>query len=162
MLTSEIISYLLTWGIIGCVLFSIFVVFAFRSGLVYTAREDDGLLKKRIPLIGVFAMSIIPLSLLGLHLISNYVNLVCKNITLNFLPLYLLNYGLFSILFIYDSLVIDGYVISVWRPPILNIPDAMGIETMKKHILVSIPLGLFLGAVLTFIATSLSYFAWMK
>jgi hypothetical protein len=45
----EIMRYLLIWGTIGAVLFSFFVIFVFRSGIAYTARNEDGLLKEIIP-----------------------------------------------------------------------------------------------------------------
>jgi len=48
----NVISYLLVWGIIGAALFSLFVFSVFRTGIVYTARKEDGLLKERIPLTG--------------------------------------------------------------------------------------------------------------
>ena len=48
----EILRYLLVWGTIGAVLFSFFVIFMFRSGIVYSARNEDGLLKEKIPLAG--------------------------------------------------------------------------------------------------------------
>ena len=48
----EILRYLLVWGTIGAVLFSFFVIFVFRSGIVYSTRNEDGLLKELIPLAG--------------------------------------------------------------------------------------------------------------
>ena len=47
---SKIFSFLIVWGGIGIFAFSIFVVVAFRTGLVYTARKSDGTLKDRIPI----------------------------------------------------------------------------------------------------------------
>jgi hypothetical protein len=158
----EILSYLFTWGTIGCILFSIFVVVAFRSGLVYTARKDDGTLKDRVPLKGLLAMTIIPLGLFGLYLASNYLGLVRRGIFLDFWPLFLINFGVYVILFAFDTLIIDGFVIAIWRPAFLQIPEAMGRESMKKHILISLPVGLLIGAFLSFINTSLSYLLWMN
>ena len=162
MSTSDAFSYLLIWSLIGCVLFSFFVLIAFRTGLVYTARKEDGTLKNRIPLKGILAMTIIPIGLFGLDLVSNYFGWVKKGFPLDFWPIFLLNYGVYVILFVYDTLIIDGFVISVWHPTFLRIPAAMGKESMKKHILISLPVGFILGAILTLAGTSLSFLLWMK
>ena len=47
MILINVISYLVVWGIIGAVLFSLFVIFVFRTGIVYNARNEDGLLKRK-------------------------------------------------------------------------------------------------------------------
>ena len=62
----------------------------------------------------------------------------------------------YLVLFLYDTLVIDGLVIGVWRPSFLRLPDAMGRQSMKRHMLVSIPAGLLIGAALTAISTAVS------
>jgi hypothetical protein len=157
----EIVSFLFAWGVIGCVAFSIFVVIAFRTGLVFTARKDDGTLKERVPIQGILAMTIIPIALLGLTLVSNYFGLVRNEVVLDFSPLFLLNFGIYVIFFIYDTLVIDGLVLGIWRPSFLNLPDAMGKESMSKHILISIPVGLLFGIILTLFNTALSHAIWM-
>ena len=161
MRTTEVIRYLALWGWVGIILFTFFVVIAFRTGLVYSARKDDGTLKNRIPLNGVLAMTIVPLGLIGLHLLSNYFGLVLRGIWLKFWLLYLLNFGLYFIVFIYDTLVIDGFVLATWRPAWLKIPDAMGRESMRKHILISLPVSIFIGALLTLFSTILAYYFWM-
>ena len=40
--------------------------------------------------------------------------------------------------------------------------DKMGRESMSKHILVSLPIGLVLGVFLTIIPSTASYFLWVK
>ena len=54
--TELIINYLLTWSTTGFALFCVYVVFIFRTGLVYTTRKTDGTLKEKIPLSGVLNM----------------------------------------------------------------------------------------------------------
>lgn len=46
----SIIRYLLIWSLLGAAAFSLYVILAFQTGLVYTARQEDGTLKERIPL----------------------------------------------------------------------------------------------------------------
>jgi hypothetical protein len=52
----EVIEFLLTWGVGGALLFSLFVAIVFRTGLVYTARQEDGTLKRNIPWRGLITM----------------------------------------------------------------------------------------------------------
>lgn len=160
--TNQVLAYLLNWGLIGCVLFFLLVVVLFRTGVVYTARKKDGTLKDETPLQGKLAMLIVPVSYFGFQLTSIYFGLIRQGITLNFWNLFLLNYGVYLILFLFDTFFIDGYVIAYWRPTFLHLPDEMGIESMKKHILISIPIGLLIGALLTVVSTAVSYFLWMN
>ena len=69
-----------------------------------------------------------------------------------------MNFGHYLIFFIFDSVVIDGLVLSVWRPAFLQLPDAMGSESMKRHILLSIPIGTVIGIGLAAVSTAISYF----
>ena len=131
----------------------------FRTKLVYTARNQDGTLKERIPLSGYLNMLILLISIVGFQCLANYIGLARENIVLTFFPLFLLNFGHYLILFVFDSLVIDGLVLSVWRPKFLGIPDTMGHESMKTHVLASIPIGTIAGIVLTGVSTVFYFFA---
>ena len=107
-------------------------------------------------------MLILPMSYFLFQVTSNYFGLVRYGVGLNYWNLFLLNYGVYLILFLFDTFFIDGFVLTIWRPAFLQLPDEMGKESMKKHILVSIPIGLAIGAILTIISTTTSYFLWMK
>lgn len=47
---TDVLSYLIVWSLIGCAGFSVYVVVVFRTGIVYTARKQDGTLKEKPPL----------------------------------------------------------------------------------------------------------------
>jgi len=157
--TELIITYLLTWSVIGFALFCVYVVFVFRTGLVYTARKADGTLKKKVPLSGVLNMLAFLCGIVGLQVLANYTGLKRQGVTLTFWGLVLLNYAHYFILFILDTLIIDGLVLSCWRPGFLKLPDAMGCESMKKHMLVSLPVGLLAGGLLVLLSTGIAYLA---
>lgn len=154
----EIILYLVTWGVIGAVLFSIFVVFVFRSGVVYTTRNEDGLLKDRIPLRGYLTSGLFVLSIICFLVAANYFGLVMQNYYLSFWALYLLNLVLYLILFLFDTIVIDGLVLGYWRPAFLQLPEAMGWDSMKQHIIKSLPVGAFFGLIVALVSTAISYY----
>jgi hypothetical protein len=98
------------------------------------------------------------LGIVGLQVVANYLGLAREAIEISFFPLFLLNFGHYLILFVFDTAVIDGLVLSVWRPGFLQLPDAIGAESMKKHILLSIPVGVVAGIGLTAVSTAVSYF----
>ena len=64
------------------------------------------------------------------------------------------------ILVIYDSIVIDWLVIVLWRPAFLKLPDAMNAESMKKHILITIPVAPVICLVIAGISAGLTIFIW--
>ena len=158
MTPEEVLRYLGVWSAIGCALFSVFVVVAFRTGIVFAARQEDGILKKRIPLRSRLAMLIIPLGIVGLQVLANYFGLPRKALEVSFPSLFLLNLGHYLILFTFDTVVIDGLVLSVWRPAFLRIPDGMGWESIKRHILLSIPIGTVVEAALAAVSSAIFYF----
>jgi len=160
--TTTVLTYLALWSAIGCVLFSIYVVLVFKTGAVYTARKEDGTLKEKIPLSGLFNMLVLLLCIVGFLVAANYFGLVQREITLRFLPLLGLNYAHFAILFAFDTIAIDGLLLSVWRPAFLDLPEAMEATSMKKHILISLPVGLVAGLALSAISTVIAYFVWFN
>lgn len=156
---SQILTYLSIWSITGCVLFSIYVIIAFHSGLVYTARKQDGTLKQRIPISGILASGSLLAGIIVFQIAANRFGLTkTQTDNLRFTGLYLLNFVHYVFLFIFDTLIIDGLVLSIWRPAFLNLPDSLSKESMSRHILFSIPVGLIAGALLSAASSAISYF----
>lgn len=154
----EVFSYLGIWSLIGAALFSAYVIFAFRTDLVYAARKDDGTLKDRIPWRGYLAMASFLLAIVGFLVLANACGLARSAFSISLGRLFVLNFALYLILLLYDTLVIDGLILGLWRPPFLRLPDALGWESMKEHILHSIPVGLVFGIILAGVSAILSFF----
>ena len=152
-----VLGYLGLWSAIGCAVFSAYVVVAFRTGMVFTARKKDGTLKERIPVSGCLNMLILLLGIIGFQVGANYLGIVGKGHEVSFFSLLLLNFGHYVVLFLFDTVVVDGLVLSVWRPGFLQLPEAMGRESMKRHMLLSIPVGVMAGIGLTALSTAISY-----
>jgi hypothetical protein len=67
------------------------------------------------------------------------------------------NLGAVSRHSLFDTVVVDGLVLSVWRPGFLQLPEGMDGESMKRHMLLSIPVGMMAGIGLTALSTVISY-----
>lgn len=152
------IAYLALWSLIGAIVFSAFVIIVFRTGIVYTSRKEDGLLKEKIPLRGYLTSIGLLLAIVGFLVLANYFGLVQRDFFLEFGTLLILNLVLFLILFLFDTLVIDGFVLGYWRPDFLHLPDAMGWESMKEHMLKSIPAGIAFGLVLSLLSSVITFY----
>ena len=156
--SGEVLRYLVIWSTIGFVAFSVYVVTIFRTGIVYTTRKADGTLKERIPLLGYVNMLAFLLAIVGLQILANYFGVARAGLRVSFTSLFLLNFGHYLVLFMFDTVVKEGLVHAVWRPGFLRLSDAMGGESMKRHILISIPVGAMAGLGLAALSTVVSYF----
>jgi hypothetical protein len=156
----DVLDYLALWSAIGFALFSAYVVVVFRTGLVYTARKDDGTLKDQMPYSGQLNMMAFLLAIVGFQVLANYLGIVREGYQISFLSLLLLNLAHYLVLFLFDTLVIDGFVLAVWRPSFLQIPEAMGGESMMRHIVQSLPIGLVAGIALSAFSTAISSSLW--
>jgi hypothetical protein len=131
----DALTFLGLWSLIGAGLFSIFVVFVFRSGLVNTARKEDGTLKERIPLRCPLVMAAFLLAIVGFLVLAYGLSLAPRMSRLGLWDLFLLDYLLYVILFLFDTRFIDGFVLGVWRPRFLHLPEVLGRESMRQHML---------------------------
>jgi len=162
MALNNAVAYLALWSLIGAVLFSIFVVFVFRSGVVYASRKKDGTLKEKIPFTGYIAMAALLITMMGFFVLANYIGLVRNEVAVGFGTLFLLNLGLYILLFLFDTLFIDGFVLGYWQPSFLNLSNQIGRESMRAHIVQSIPVGLAFGIRIAGLATVVSYLGFMN
>ena len=158
MSVKDVICYLALWSLIGAALFSAFVGFVFRSGIVYTSRKENGTLKESIPLRGILVMVAFLLSIVGFLVLANYLGLARKHAHLGFGALFLLNMSLYLILFLFDTLIIDGFVLARWRPAFLHLSDQLGRESMREHITRSIPVGIVFGLIISGLSAAISCF----
>lgn len=158
MTSFEILKYITFWAGIGIIIFNVVILYLFRSGAAFTARNRDGNLKKKIPLKGLIAMGFFCLGIIGILVLASYLGIKSPGFKVSFLQLFIINLLLYSILFAYDTFVIDWLVIVKWRPHFLNIPDTMTRESMIRHIKTSIPVGMGLGIIFSLAGAVVTYF----
>jgi hypothetical protein len=157
---SFILSFLGPWSLIGAVAFSLVVVFLFRSGAVYTSRTEEGHLKKEMPLKGILTMLAFLCVIIGFMTTANYFGLVSRQIELEFWPVFWLDLALIMILIVYDTLVIDWWVIGIWRPVFLQLPETMNKTEMKEHIRRSFFVAPIFGVLLALVSAAISAALW--
>lgn len=160
MSVGAISGFLLLWSLIGTAVFNLYVLFVFRSGQVYAARKPDGTLKDKVPTRGIATMLGFLALLIGFLVAANLIGLSGSKDLLGFGALFLLDLGLYWILFVYDTLVIDWLVLGKWRPKFLMIPDEMGRESMAQHMRKSLVMGTLSGIVLALGAAGITLLIW--
>lgn len=153
----DAIIYLAIWSLIGATLFCVFVVFVFKSGIVYTSRNEDGKLKDKIPIKGYITMALFLLAIVGFFVLANYLGLGRNETSLGFLTLFLLNLGLYLLLFLFDTFFIDWLVLVIWRPEFLHLSDQLGRESMREHIIKSIPISMAFGIAISGLSSAISF-----
>ncbi len=151
----NIITNLILWSLIGIFIFNLFVIIVFRTGFVWKSRNKKGLLKKKQSLLGYLSMLILPIGIISIQLLFSYFSF---NSTFSFTKIFLLNYLLYAILFVYDTFVIDYITLSLWKPKFLKIPKNLNSKSMNKHILISIPFGAIIGLIITLISVLIFYY----
>ena len=155
-----ILDYLLLWSLIGMAAFSAIIIYLFRSNRVYEARTEEGHLKKEMPLKGLLNMLIFLALVVAFIAGANYVSLISRGIFPKFWGLFGINLALIMILIVYDTLVIDWWVIGHWRPRFLHLPDKMDKDQMKVHIRRSFVVAPMFGLLLAILSAGVTLFIW--
>lgn len=131
MTAETVFSFLSIWGLIGIAVFTVLVLIYSQTGMFTEAREEDGRLKKKVSFKGILSTLIILFGTIGLQLIGNAVTLRQSGLSYSFLRLFLLNYALYWVLFLYDTFVIDILVIVKWHPKFMKLPDTKMFTSAK-------------------------------
>ena len=151
MMPSLVFWYAVRWGIVGSAVFSVLVFMFFRTGFVFTARDQEGKLKRDMPLIGYAAMSIVLFGVLGIQMYGFSHSVVQ---VAGFVDVFVLNYALYLFLLLYDTLVVDILVLCIWKPGFLRVPEGEGFTSIRHHVGTLLP-GSVIGFICTLISTAI-------
>lgn len=149
-------QFFVGWGLIGIVGFTLMVVFYWKIGAFTSARDENGKLRKPIPIKGIISMLSVLVAGIGFMVLADYFVLYGNGVSLGYGKLYLMNFGLFAILLLFDTFVIDILVLVVWHPAFLKLPDGEVFTSVKHHLKTLIP-GTLWGGVLSLIGTTIAY-----
>jgi hypothetical protein len=150
-----VLAPLLLWCAIGALLFNVYVVVVFRTGIVYTARDRDGALKREVSLSGAANSALLLGMIVGLQVAALAATFRAEG-PVGYGRLYLFAYTLYLLLGLYDTAVIDYGVIVRWRPAFLRIPDEMNVASMRAHIRASTLVVPLIGLPLTAISAAVA------
>ena len=75
----------------------------------------------------------------------------------DFIGIFVLNYALYLLLFLYDTLIIDIVILVKWHPDFLHLPDEEVFTSVNYHLKTLIP-GSILGLAVTAISVFLTVF----
>ena len=148
----SILKYLLMWGSIGSLLFTILVFLFFLTGVLYAAVENPDPKTKRKGMIGSL---IILLGIIFIQSVSTITSLTSYRENADFIAIFMFNYVLYLILFLYDTLIIDILILVKLHPDFLHLPDEDVFTSAKYHLKTLIP-GSILGLPLTAISVLLT------
>jgi len=150
----SVITYLLVWGFVGSVLFTIIVYLFFLTGVIYAAIENpDPKTKKK----GMIGSLIILIGIILIQSVSTISSLDSYRGNADFISVFILNYALYLILFFYDTIIIDIVILVKWHPDFLHLPDEEVFTSVSYHLRTLIP-GSILGLAVTAISVFLTSF----
>ena len=151
MVAFALIPHLLFWGIIGCLLFSAIVILFFLTGVIYAAVEKPDPKTKQKGYVGSF---VIIIGIISIQIVSTLTSLGNLKINDEYLAIYIINYLLYILLFLYDTIIIDVLILVKWHPDFLHLPDEEVFTSTSYHLKTLIP-GSIIGLALTGISTFL-------
>jgi len=148
------LNYLLVWGVIGSILFSLIVILFFLTGIIYVAVENpDPKTKKK----GVIGSLIILFGIILIQSVSTISSLDIYRNNADYIGIFVLNYALYLLLFLYDTFIIDIVILVKWHPNFLHLPDDEVFTSVNYHLRTLIP-GSILGLAVTAISVFLTSF----
>ena len=140
------------WGVIGSTFFTLLVVIFFLTGVIYAAVEKPAPKTKKKGRIGSL---IILVGILSIQILSTNISLTRYQLTNDLIGIYLLNYALYLILFVYDTFIIDILILVKWHPDFLHLPNEEVFTSSSYH-LKTLILGSILGLLITTISVVIS------
>jgi hypothetical protein len=133
MMIEELLVSLLLWFILSILILHILLVIVYRTGIVFTNREKDGSLKKKMPLKGLvtmvvfFLLIVLFFILFDIFTFSNYTSV-------NFSMVLIMNFFLLVLFDIYDAVVVDLLILAKIKPKFLHLPSEVTMDSMKYHV----------------------------
>ena len=152
----SILPNIILWFLIGAFLLNIIVYAVYKTGIVHSARQKDGTLRKVQTLKGFISMICMLLLVIIFVVLFDYITFD-KTGNISFIDLTITNFFLILLLVLYDSFFIDIFVLGIWKPKVLNIPKELTIESMKYHVKKQFTMGWLIVIPVIFIC-SLVYF----
>lgn len=151
-----LVSFVLTWGLTGSGVITLYLVIAWQTGLLTGAKDPEGAGRERLGAAGIAAVLGSILLYLVMLCVADGVGLAQTD-GLTFGRLWAFNFLVYFFWLVYDTFVLDILLVIVWRPGFLTLPDPQAHGSAAYH-LSTIPRGMIFGAVVSLVATTVSWF----
>jgi heme/copper-type cytochrome/quinol oxidase subunit 2 len=145
---------LILWFILSIAILHILLVIFYRTGIVFTNREKDGTLKKKMPIKGFITMAvffiliILFFILFDIYTFSNEPSVDIKTVLI-------MNFFLLLLFDIYDAIVVDLIILGKIKPKFLHLPKDVTLKSMKYHVKKQFTVGWILKLPIVVISTIL-------
>ena len=149
------IKTILIIGGVGCIIFTVFLLFMAYSGIASAMRDEEGNFKKDLNFKSTLGAIMFVGFLLGILLAANIYYIQSQTSSPTFIQLWCNSLGVFFVIHIYDLLVLDYLVVVKWHPRFLKLPNTSYYKTMRPHIkgfLKGIPIGVIASLIASLIA----------
>ena len=144
-------------GIVGCVIFTIFLFFMSFTGIASAMRDNEGNFKKEKNfkyILGAFFFLSFIISLLY---ISNLVYARPMQAKPELIDLWFNSFSVFFIIHIYDLVILDYFIVVKWHPKFLNLPNTK-YYTSFRPLVIGFLKGISIGILLSLLSSLLFYY----
>lgn len=151
------LACILKFGLVGCLVFTGFVVIMSKTGIAAAMRDENGTFRKNLNwkmLTGALAFILFLLSLL---LTGSYCLAQSTAQTPGFVQFFGTVFGVFMVVHLYDLLVLDYIIVVRWHPAFLKLPDTEYYTSFTPH-LIGFFRGLPMGVLASLIVSLISVF----
>ena len=151
-----LVDFVVTWGLIGSGVITLWLLGAWATGLLGEARANSTDVRERLGapgIVGVVVSIILYLVLIGVADVAG----IGTREGLSFGRLWAINYLVFFFWLIFDTLIVDIVLVTLWRPRFLKLPDPAAHGSVAYH-LSTIPRGMVFGVLVSLVGTSVSWF----
>ena len=149
--------FILKWGSIGSLILAAYLIFAWQQGLLGAVRNEAGELRRHLPRAGVMTGIGSVLMYIVLIAVADVQDLLSVDASVPFTRLLANNYLVYIFWLLFDTLVIDILVVTLWHPTFVRLPDREAHGSVIYH-LRTIPRGLMLGVPVVLTATGIVWF----
>ncbi len=146
-------------GIVGCVTFTIFLLFMSFTGLASAMRDNEGNFKKEKSFKSIIGAFFFLSFIISLLYISNFVYARAMQAKPELIDLWFNSFSVFFIIHIYDLVILDYLIVIKWHPNFLNLPNTKYYTTFRPH-LIGFLKGIPIGILLSLLSSLLFYYTY--
>ena len=151
---ADLVRFVLRWGITGSLLLSAYLIIAWQTAFFGLLRAGPDSPRRNFLRASLLTGLGSILMYIALMVVADMQDLAAGGTRPTFSFLLAHNYTVYIFWLLFDTVVIDILLVTVWRPGFLRLPAAVEHGSVTYH-LRTIPRGLILGMPVTLVATGI-------